>query len=57
MPHRYILLLYEQPKGFKKQKVVDEDTPRRRWNTTEFEHKANLSAPIGGSIFFVAAEE
>ncbi|EKM75532.1 hypothetical protein AGABI1DRAFT_116362 [Agaricus bisporus var. burnettii JB137-S8] len=52
--HRYIFMLWNQPRGFDQQTVVGADTPRGSFNVSEFARAVGLGEPIAGTFLFVA---
>ncbi|KAG5636447.1 hypothetical protein H0H81_008037 [Sphagnurus paluster] len=54
--HRYIILLYNQPAGFKDQTVVTPGTSVIGFNASAFAAATGLGDPIAGNFFLVAPE-
>jgi len=54
-PHRYVLVVYNQPSDFTDtaRALVNASTPRNNFNLTTFAASANLSNPLAGNFFFV----
>ncbi|GJE91792.1 PEBP-like protein [Phanerochaete sordida] len=56
-PHRYIFLLYQQPKGFDSQTFVapnDSIPAREYFNISQFAEEVGMGDPIGGSFVLVS---
>ncbi|KAF8972709.1 PEBP-like protein [Flammula alnicola] len=55
-PHRYVFLLYDQPKGFNDQTLVTPTTDIRHFNISQFAEAVGLGQPIGGTFMFVGPD-
>ena len=53
---RYIFLLFEQPRGFNSQKVVNAMTPIQNFDIAAFASAVGLGDPIAGSFMLVAPD-
>jgi len=53
---RYIFLLFEQPRGFNSQTVVNTTTPTQNFNIAAFASAVGLGDPIAGSFMLVAPD-
>lgn len=53
-PHRYIFLLYEQPRDFNKQTFVTANTSIEFFNLSTFAREVHLRNPIAGSFVLVS---
>lgn len=54
--HRYIFLLFEQPRGFNSQTVVNTTTPVQNFDIAAFASAVGLGDPIAGSFMLVALD-
>jgi len=52
-PHRYAILIYNEPGNFVLQTAVTSSTSRLKFNVPSFELATGLSGPIGGNMFYV----
>ncbi|KAL0567636.1 hypothetical protein V5O48_014355 [Marasmius crinis-equi] len=52
-PHRYVVLVFDQPNGFNAsaQPLVNASTPRNNFNLTTFGQAVGLGNPIAGNFF------
>ncbi|GJE97182.1 PEBP-like protein [Phanerochaete sordida] len=54
--HRYIFLLFEQPKDFNSQTFVTPNTSISNFNISQFAQEVGLGNPIAGSFMLVAPD-
>ncbi|KAK0201567.1 PEBP-like protein [Desarmillaria ectypa] len=54
--HRYIFLVFKQPKDFNNQVLVDATTPVISFNISEFGEAVGLGSPIAGTFMLVAPD-
>ncbi|KAH8077041.1 PEBP-like protein [Cristinia sonorae] len=55
-PHRYVFLLFEQPRGFNQQKLVNSTTSIANFNISSFAAAVGLGQPIGGTFIRVGPD-
>ncbi|KAJ3483643.1 hypothetical protein NLI96_g6172 [Meripilus lineatus] len=55
-PHRYVFFLFNQPKGFNQQTLVDATTPITNFDLSQFSADVGLGDPIGGTFILVASD-
>jgi len=55
-PHRYVFLLFEQPRGFNKQTLVNSSTSISNFDISQFAAEVGLGDPIGGSFMLVGPD-
>ncbi|KAF8148255.1 phosphatidylethanolamine-binding protein [Crassisporium funariophilum] len=55
-PHRYTFLLFNQPKSFNQQTLVNATTPVSLFNISQFAEAVGLGEPIGGTFMLVGPE-
>ncbi|KAF9811102.1 hypothetical protein IEO21_06651 [Rhodonia placenta] len=54
-PHRYVLLVYEQPTDFSGQTLITTNTSRYNWDMSAFVRAIGMGDPIGGTYMLVGA--
>ncbi|KAJ3552266.1 hypothetical protein NM688_g4240 [Phlebia brevispora] len=54
--HRYVFLLFEQPRGFNRQQLVNASTPVTNFNISAFAEAVGLGNPIAGTFMRVAPD-
>ncbi|KAK0503608.1 PEBP-like protein [Armillaria luteobubalina] len=54
--HRYVFLVFNQPRGFNSQTLVDATTPITLFNISEFGAAVGLGNPIAGTFMLVAPD-
>ncbi|KAK0464776.1 PEBP-like protein [Desarmillaria tabescens] len=54
--HRYIFLVFKQPKGFNDQTLVNSTSPYWSWNISAFGEAVGLGDPIAGTFFLVESD-
>ncbi|KAF8199074.1 PEBP-like protein [Pholiota molesta] len=55
-PHRYTFLLFDQPKGFNEQTLVNATTSIAMFNLSSFAAAVGLGQPIGGTFMLVGPD-
>ncbi|KAF5322132.1 hypothetical protein D9619_000525 [Psilocybe cf. subviscida] len=57
-PHRYVLLVYNQPDDFDMTgpMIANSSSPRTNFSVTNFAQMANLGSPIAGNFFLVGPD-
>ncbi|CAL1713449.1 unnamed protein product [Somion occarium] len=55
-PHRYVFLLFNQPRGFGRQTLVNSTTPIQNFNISQFASEIGLGNPIGGTFILVGPD-
>ncbi|KAF9482593.1 PEBP-like protein [Pholiota conissans] len=55
-PHRYIFLLFNQPKGFNEQTLINSTSSIAMFNISLFAAAVGLGQPIGGSFMLVGPD-
>ncbi|EIM87952.1 PEBP-like protein [Stereum hirsutum FP-91666 SS1] len=57
-PHRYVVLLFEQPFNFDTEApmLITPDTPRNNFNLTIFNETLNLGPPLAGNFFLTGPD-
>ncbi|EED81814.1 predicted protein [Postia placenta Mad-698-R] len=54
-PHRYVLLVYEQPADFPGRTLITANTSRYNWEMSAFVRAIGMGDPISGTYIFVGA--
>ncbi|TCD62350.1 hypothetical protein EIP91_007048 [Steccherinum ochraceum] len=55
-PHRYVFLLFEQPRGFNQQTLVNSTTSISNFNISQFAAAVGLGSPLGGTFMRVGPD-
>jgi len=55
-PHRYVFLLFKEPRGFDKQTFVNSTTSIANFNISQFAIETGLGSPLGGSFIRVGPD-